>query len=161
MWFTGDGRLPVRSVRLFLELTGFQDNSGNGNEPSDDDDDDGYWDQYDQAAGIQATEERGQSGSEETREPEQSALNDAYYNQYDSVETTIGESNLMQEPVANLAQARGGDGKSAPERLSDSREVDAGLDEYVRDTVRNLSRFALRRGMSEARLAELIKEGLN
>lgn len=67
----------------------------------------------------------------------------------------------MQDSVADAENRTGGDGTLTAEPQSTSGPVDIGLDEYVRETVRNLSRFALRCGMSKARLAALIKEGLN
>ena len=38
---------------------------------------------------------------------------------------------------------------------------DIGMEDYIRNTVRNLSQLALRSGMSEKRLRELITEGMN
>ncbi len=87
--------------------------------------------------------------------------NDAYFDQYDNVETTIGDSGLMQESAANAEKRTADDGTFSGEGPSASGPMDIGLDEYVRDTVRNLSRFALRCGMSRAQLAALIKEELN
>lgn len=67
----------------------------------------------------------------------------------------------MQDSAANADTTSGGGGTIAVKTLSNSELTDTALDEYVRDTVRNLSRFALRSGMSRGRLAELIKDGLN
>ena len=67
----------------------------------------------------------------------------------------------MQESVADAEKRTGEDGTLTGGGQGTSGPVDIGLDEYVRDTVRNLSRFALRCGMSRAQLAALIKEELN
>jgi hypothetical protein len=84
--------------------------------------------------------------------------NDAYYDQYDKIETTIGESKLMQDHEARIGS--GGGGKAVPEvRINDV--LDNGLHDYIRNTVRNLSEFALQSGMTKTRFAELIQEGLN
>lgn len=67
----------------------------------------------------------------------------------------------MQDSVADAEKRTAEVGTVTGEAPGTSGLVDIGLDEYVRDTVRNLSRFALRCGMSRAQLAALIKEGLN
>lgn len=68
----------------------------------------------------------------------------------------------MQESAADAEKRTGGeDGRLPGEPQSASGPMDIGLEEYVRDTVRSLSRFALRCGMSRTQLAALIKEELN
>ena len=67
----------------------------------------------------------------------------------------------MPQSVASVEKPAGGDGTLAPEPRGKPELAKAGLDEYVRDTVRNLAQFALRSGMPKERLGELIKEGLN
>ena len=126
----------------------------NGDEQSDDDDD-AYWNQYDQFAGVRVAGQAIPSVSEEIKESQQGSSNDAYYDQYDNIETTIGDSNLMQDSVAEAEKPSGGGGTIAAEALGNSELADTALDEYVRDTVRNLSRFALRSGISKARACGL------
>jgi hypothetical protein len=55
----------------------------------------------------------------------------------------------------NLSQIRGGS-------LNSPAVVQVGdeLDDYVRETARNLVQFALRRGMSKERFLKLVKEGM-
>jgi hypothetical protein len=67
----------------------------------------------------------------------------------------------MPESLASAEERTGGDGTLAPGPRGKPELAETGLDEYVRDTVRNLAQFALRSGMPKARLGELIKEGLN
>jgi hypothetical protein len=86
---------------------------------------------------------------------------DAYYDRYDKIETTIGESKLMQDYETRAEGQSGGAGKAVPEVRINDDVVDNGLHDYVRNTVRNLSEYALQSGMTKARFAELIQEGLN
>jgi hypothetical protein len=135
------------------------------NEEDQSDDDDGYWDQYDQAAGIQSTGVKTPSTPKtDTPSLPQNMSNDAYYDQYDQVETTIGDGKLMENHKENhgydiMAQP-GRAGNAAPVvRINDVRDND--LHDYIRNTVRNLSEFAQKSGMTKTRLAELVHEGLN
>jgi hypothetical protein len=93
----------------------------------------------------------------------QDMSNDAYYDQYDQVETTIGDGKLMENHKENHGvgiTAPGGVGNAAPVvRINDGMDND--LHDYIRNTVRNLSEFAQKSGMTKTRLAELVHEGLN
>ena len=138
----------------------YQRDADNGGDQSDDDD--GYWDQYDQAAGIQGTGAKTPNTPKEfiPSQPQDLSHDAAYYDQYDKMETTIGESKLMHDYEARIEGQSGGAGKAVPEvRINDV--LDNGLRDYIRNTVRNLSEFALQSGMTKTRFAEIIQEGLN
>jgi hypothetical protein len=76
----------------------------------------------------------------------------SYYDQYDKIETVIGESNFMQSD--NLSQVSGSLGSS-----DITEEEDHELDDYVRNTARNLAQFAIKSGMSKDKFLKLVKEG--
>jgi hypothetical protein len=136
----------------------------NGDDYGESDEDDSYWNQYDQFTASATT-----PGLEsETFDPQTEItprLEDpsSYYDQYDNVETAISSGGAGARDFAQPAEtangsvaSSGGDG-STQNGLSD----DIGMEDYVRNAVRNLSQLALRSGMSEKRLRELITEGMN
>jgi len=57
--------------------------------------------------------------------------------------------------MANESVASGGSGST-----ENGLVADIGLEDYIRNTVRNLSQLALRCGMSENRLRQLITDGM-
>jgi len=135
-------------------------------EPGDDgsDDDDSYWDQYDQVTGQASALGDTENTLPDVR-PSDNGLKseENHYNQYDNIETTIGDSNLMQDAgqktVQQPAESIGAAGIADP---VDRNEVhDIGLDDYIRSTVRNLGRLAMRCGMPKQRLTELINDAIN
>lgn len=137
--------------------------AGNGDDYGESDEDDSYWNQYDQFT-ASATTPGLESESFDTRTTEITPrLEDpsSYYDQYDNVETAIssgGARDFAQpaETAAGSVASSGIDG-STENGLPD----DIGMEDYVRNAVRNLSQLALRSGMSEKRLRELITQGMN
>ena len=138
--------------------------AGNGDDYGESDEDDSYWNQYDQFT-ASATTPGLESESFDTRTEITPRLEDpsSYYDQYDNVETVIssggGGARDFAQPAetANGSVASSGIDGSTENGLPD----DIGMEDYIRNTVRNLSQLALRSGMSEKRLRELITEGMN
>ena len=121
-----------------------------GSQDAESDEDDAYWSQYDHYA-SQVPEENSSTPKEITpREQDPSA----YYERYNDIETAIGDPDLPQNNLEVI--------KSSEDRelLPGSRNevLDIGLEEYIRDTLRNLSQLASRCGMSKIRFTELIYE---
>lgn len=77
-----------------------------------------------------------------------------YYDRYDNVETSIGASDLTS--VSVVPRQHGDVGASMP---SVQKGLDTGLEDYIRDTVYNLSRLALR-SMPKTRFQELVTEAM-
>jgi hypothetical protein len=141
---------------------------GNGYEDTESEEDDSYWNQYDQftatTAGLEPEADsldRTDGRTEITPRLEEPA---SYYDQYDNIETAIssggGGARDFAQPAANESVA--------PPELpgmvgsTKNRSLDEiGMEDYIRTAVRNLSQLALRSGMSDRRLRQLITEGLN
>lgn len=117
------------------------------------DEDDLYWNQYDDYA-SQLPEENATTPKEITlREQDPSA----YYERYNDIETAIGDPDLAQNNPAVANQP-----SEQREPLGHRNEVlDVGIEQYIRDTLRNLAHLASRCGMSKIRFAELINEEMN
>lgn len=130
-------------------------------EDRSEEEDEDYWNQYDVVTG-QATAGRSSILPKEVLSLEKTpdSNEEEHYRKYNNVETTIGDANLMYDN-AELKAAdplSGIVGTADPVNLNEAKVI---LDDYIRNTVHNLSQFALGSGMSKARLAELIAEGLN
>lgn len=86
----------------------------------------------------------------------------SYYEQYDRVETAIssgsgaGMDSVQHAGMANESVVSGGSGST-----ENGTVRDIGMEDYVCDTVRNLSQLALRSGMSTKRLRQLITEAMD
>jgi hypothetical protein len=137
--------------------------AGNRDDYGESDEDDSYWNQYDQFT-ASATTPGVESETFDTRTEITPRLEDpsSYYDQYDNVETAItsgggGARDFAQPAEANGSVASSGVDGSTENGLPD----DIGMEDYIRNAVRNLSQLALRSGMSEKRLRELITEGMN
>jgi len=134
--------------------------AGNGDDYGESDEDDSYWNQYDQFT-ASATTPGLESESFDTRTEITPRLEDpsSYYDQYDNVETAISSGGDFSQPAGNSrgSVASSGIDGSTENGLPD----DIAMEDYIRNTVRNLSQLALRSGMSEKRLRELITEGMN
>lgn len=81
-----------------------------------------------------------------------------YYERYNNIETAIGDPDLPQN---NPAVGNQPSGHREPPRESRNEVLDIGLDQYIRDTLRNLAQLASRCGMSKVRFTELINEEMN
>ena len=137
--------------------------AGNGDEDADSGDDSSYWNQYDQftattlGSGLEP-ESLGQISTPKEIMPRMGDPS-SYYDQYDNVETAItsngGED--FGKPVGTASNLTSG--MSGPTENKFLNEI--GMEEYVRNTIRNLSQLALRCGMSEKRLRQLITEEMN
>ena len=122
----------------------------------DSDDDDTYWNQYDQTTGR---------GLSETTDTPNIVPNprgcppSAYFDQYDNIETTITDAHFMHAHagprVVSQAQTSGD-----ALRKDRNEELDIGLEEYIRTTLQNLSKLAVRSGMSKSKFAAIIQQSL-
>ena len=138
--------------------------NGDGDDAESEEDDDSYWNQYDQFTATATTPGLEAEPYDQIKEITP-RLEDtsSYYNQYDNVETAISSGGGVVRGVmdrvgmANESGSSSGGSGSTENGLLD----DIALEDYIRDTVRNLSQLALRSGMSEKRLQELIREGMN
>jgi len=84
-----------------------------------------------------------------------------HYRQYDHIETAIGEANLTRDyGVLKTVESPSGVNGTADPALRNEDHHPA-VEGYIRNTVPNLSQLALGLGMSKARFAELITEGMN
>ena len=116
------------------------------------DEDDAYWRQYDHYNGQILRDNS--STAKDIASQEQELSN--YFDRYDNIETAIGDAEAVQDHSAGNEYLHG---KRLPTIRTE--DFDIGLEEYVRNTLRNLSQLVLRSGMSKSRLIELVNEGLN
>jgi hypothetical protein len=135
----------------------------NGDDYGESDEDDSYWNQYDQFT-ASATTPGHESESFDTRTEIKPRLEDpsSYYDQYDNVETAISSGGGGGDFAQPAETANGSVASSGIDGSTENGSPDdIGMEDYVRNAVRNLSQLALRSGMSEKRLQELITEGMN
>jgi len=137
-----------------LRLTGFQAVSGDIQDGKSNDDDDSYWAQYEQITGCHTVGTATQKEITVTSNPQDAAT---YYSRYDHIETAIADSEAIRyEDTDNQSGALG---DFLPANRDEGLEAD--VEEYIKNTVSNLKRLALRVGISRPRLADLINESIN
>jgi len=137
--------------------------AGNGDDEVESDEDDSYWSQYDQFTATATTPGLESESFDQTnaRTEITSRLEDpsSYYDQYDNVETAIssggGGTRDFAPPAGESVASSGIDGST------ENGLDDIGMEDYIRITVRNLSQLALRAGISDKRLRQLITESMN
>jgi len=115
-------------------------------------DDSSYWNQYDQISSGQTLSV--DAPKEITSSPRDAAT---YYSRYDDIETAIGDSDAIR--CGETDNHSVGFGRTIPVNRDEGLESD--IEDYIKKTVRNLTQFALRCGISKVRLTEIINENIN
>lgn len=118
------------------------------------DDDDSYWDQYEQITGSQTVGTAPQKEITVTSDPQDAAT---YYSRYDHIETAIADSEAIRyEGTDNQSGALG---DVLPANRAEGLKTD--VEDYIKNSIHNLMRLALRLGISRPRLTEIINESIN
>ena len=132
--------------------------AGTGDHEAESNEDDSfYWNQYDQFTATATTPGLDSESFDLTKEIT-TRLDDrsSYYDQYDNVETVITSAGSEDSVKPGGTASSGMSGPTENGFLGD-----IGIEEYVRNTIRNLSQLAIRCGMSEKRLRQLIREEMS
>jgi hypothetical protein len=118
-------------------------------------DDDSYWDQYDQITGRPTL---GQATGTADMPEEVEYDSSGYFDQYDNVDSLVGDSSKLV-PESSRGTVGNPTDTQPLNRLTEI-STDIGLDQFIRNSVRNMWELAKRCEMSKAQFLEIIRESL-